>query len=87
MSGEMEKVEAAKQIVTNPLLYIGCVSVFLAWFLIETIKSGKEDRIRQEDRMEKIVDKTVNAVDNSTKAINEQTQVINELKIIIENRK
>ena len=86
MAGEIEKVEAAKEVFKNPLLYIGFVSVFLGWSLIQTINGGKEERLRQENRMERIVDKTVNAIDNSTRAITEQTMVITELKIIIENK-
>ena len=93
MSGEKEKVEALEKVMNTPMILIGVVFIFLGWLAFEVRSDAKEERerseterIRQEHRMDKVADKTVEALDNNTKALQEQQGVITELKILIETK-
>ena len=94
MAGELEKVNAVEKVMKTPIIFIGVVLIFLGWLAFEFRNDAKQEReraeterLRQQQRMDKIVDKTVEAIDNNTKAQQEQNTVITELKIIMENNK
>ena len=90
MSGEMEKIQAAKEIATNPLLILFAVAVFLGGFVYMQHKERQSEVLRQEkvmdhlfERSNEVIEKNTKAFERSTDAFHDQKDVITELKSLI----
>ena len=81
-----EKISAVEKVAKSPLLILAFVLLAFAYLFYIEREDAKSERLRQENRMDKVVDKTVEALDNNTRALYDQKEVITELKIMIENK-